>query len=69
MSAPRRGRPRPLETIRRDEKTLRLLHQQPLSRDELAYRLGCTSHLAYLSLWRLRQLGQVERVGTAWHLV
>lgn len=57
-----RGRPRPQETIARDALTLRLLRRSRLTRDELAQRLDCTSHLAYLSLWRLQQDGLVRRV-------
>jgi predicted ArsR family transcriptional regulator len=57
-----RGRPRPQDTIRRDQTALRLLAEQPMTRDELAARLRCTSHLAYLALWRLNNDGLVERL-------
>jgi predicted ArsR family transcriptional regulator len=56
-----RGRPRPTETIDRDQQTLELLSRGPLTRKELADRLGVNLNLAYLTLDRLRELGRVRR--------
>lgn len=56
-----RGRPRPVDTIDRDQQTLELLARGPLSREELADMLGVNLNLAYLSLDRLRLAGKVRR--------
>lgn len=53
-----RGRPRPDETIERDEVVLKTLREQgPKTRNELADMLGMDDQLpkVYLSLNRLRQ--------------
>lgn len=63
QTAPRpRGRPRPDDTISRDERVLELLGRGSLSRQELADRLGVNINLAYLSLRRLRQQGRVHQI-------
>lgn len=61
--APRRGRPRPQDTIARDNQVTSTLQQAvaPLTRNDIASALGITSEAAYLSLHRLRQAGQVKR--------
>lgn len=60
--AARRGRPRPQDTIARDEKVLKALEGGAKSREELAAELGIESSHAYLSLFRLRKQGKVERL-------
>ncbi len=58
----RRGRPRPQNTIERDESVYRLLHTKgPLTRTQVAEELGCKPSVAYMSLFRLRRDGQVQR--------
>lgn len=56
-----RGRPRPQETIDRDEKVYQLLSKGPLSRTDIAEKLGITTQHAYMSLFRLKRDGYVER--------
>lgn len=59
---PRRGRPRPPENIERDEQVYSLLKRQgPLTRNEVAERLGLTVSLTYLALDRLRRDGRIRR--------
>jgi predicted ArsR family transcriptional regulator len=59
---PRRGRPRPEDTIERDRQVLDLLIEEgPLPRNQIADRLGTTHTLAYLALTRLRNRGLVKR--------
>lgn len=60
-----RGRPRPEETIRRDELVLSILKGQPMSRNRLWEKLSTEGDLAspsqvWLSLDRLRKEGRVK---------
>lgn len=58
-----RGRPRPQETVTRDEQVYELLSRGgSLTRDELAALVRSTPHLTYLSLWRLARERRVRRV-------
>lgn len=59
-----RGRPRPAETIRRDETVLSLLRDNPdgLRRNDVAEMMGLNKSRTYLSLDRLRRLGLAEKV-------
>lgn len=58
----RRGRPRSPETIRRDELVLNALREVgPQTKEQLVAKLDLRPQLVYLSLWRLRRQGQVER--------
>lgn len=60
--APRRGRPRPPETLERDGQVLQLLERMgPLTRNDLAEALGIAPQLAYLALSRLAREGKVKR--------
>lgn len=71
----RRGRPRSQETIKRDDEVARVLAERgPLTRADVAAELNLPSSLVYLSLWRLRNDGRVERgsvgdVRHAWRVV
>jgi predicted transcriptional regulator len=71
----RRGRPRPQGTIDRDEQVLQLLQKGPLTRTEIAEKLGIESGAAYLSLFRLHKTGRVAKVakgegtGNSWEAV
>jgi hypothetical protein len=76
---PRRGRPRPEETIQRDEKALEVIREQggSTTRNKLQEALGGEQagvklSQAYLTLWRLRSQGKLvrERQGTehVWRL-
>jgi len=60
-TAPRRGRPRPQETIQRDEQVLQALGAEGKTREDLVTTTGLTANQVYLSLWRLRKNGQAER--------
>jgi site-specific DNA-cytosine methylase len=60
-----RGRPRPQETIERDNVVLSVI-TEPLSRDAIAQRLAeagtaVTPKAVYLSLWRLQRSGKITR--------
>lgn len=60
-----RGRPRPEETIQRDERVVRILSRGPMSRNRLWQALkeeepSVTSSQVWLSLDRLRNLGRVR---------
>lgn len=59
-----RGRPRPEETIRRDELVLSFLKEQPLSRNRIWEKLSETETVSpsqvWLSLDRLRKEGKVK---------
>lgn len=60
-----RGRPRPEETIRRDERVLSLLKEQSMSRNRLWEKLSAEGDLVspsqvWLSLDRLRKEGKVK---------
>jgi predicted transcriptional regulator len=57
------GRPRPQDTIARDGKVKQLLVDSgPLTRAQIAEKMGITPSLAYLSLFRLSKRGEVRRV-------
>lgn len=59
-----RGRPRPEETIRRDERVLSLLRGQSMSRNRIWEKLSETETVSpsqvWLSLDRLRKEGKVK---------
>jgi hypothetical protein len=57
----RRGRPRSQETIQRDELVLKKLAEGPRTKEQLVQELGLKDTHVYLSLWRLRRDGHVER--------
>ncbi len=59
-----RGRPRPAETIERDEKVLALLRRNPdgLTRNAIAEALDVNTSVTWLALDRLRRAGAVEKV-------
>lgn len=57
----RRGRPRSDDTLKRDASVLEQLRAGEKTREELATALDETPNLVYLSLYRLRRSGQVER--------
>lgn len=61
---PRRGRPRSQETLARDEQVLKLLSDgQPRSRRQIADEIGVEEQsIVYLSLYRLRRDGRIQRV-------
>lgn len=61
---PQRGRPRPLETIRRDETILQLLRDNPsgLMRNDIAEMMNLNKSRTYLSLDRLRRQGLAVKV-------
>lgn len=61
---PQRGRPRPTETIRRDETILQLLRDNPdgLLRNDIAEMMNLNKSKTYLSLDRLRRRGLAEKV-------
>lgn len=60
---PRRGRPRPIETIRRDETILHLLRDNPdgMSRNDLSEMMSLDTVKTWLALDRLRKEGLVAR--------
>jgi transposase len=60
---PQRGRPRPAETIRRDETILQLLRDHPdgLERNAIAEAMNLNKSKTYLSLDRLRRQGLAEK--------
>jgi predicted transcriptional regulator len=57
----RRGRPRPQDTLNRDDQVHQLLSKGPLTKTQIAEKLGIESSHAYLSLFRLQREGRVER--------
>jgi len=58
---PRRGRPRPQDSIDRDRKILELLTEQgPQTRNDVSDSLRISRSLAYLALARLRGKGQIK---------
>lgn len=63
----RRGRPRSQETIERDDLVLQLLSDGVArTRDEIAEELSVDKgSIVYLSLYRLRNAGKVQRVEVA----
>jgi predicted Rossmann fold nucleotide-binding protein DprA/Smf involved in DNA uptake len=60
----RRGRPRSRETLQRDEVVLKALSDGPKTKEQLVEELKLKDTHVYLSLWRLRRDGQVERVSS-----
>jgi hypothetical protein len=60
---PTRGRPRPAETIRRDDTILSLLQDHPdgLTRNAIAEAMNLNKSRTYLSLDRLRRRGLAEK--------
>lgn len=60
-----RGRPRPIDTVQRDEQAVQLLRSGPLTREELAERLGVKSSLAYLVAFRLTRSGKARKIAPA----
>lgn len=56
----RRGRPRPVAVIERDEQVLRAL-TSPMTRDQLAEASGVPKEKVYLSMFRLRDAGLIKR--------
>lgn len=56
----RKGRPRPTDTIERDQRIFDEL-TEPLTRGALVEKTGMESKLVYLSLWRLNRDGRVKR--------
>lgn len=61
QTAPRRGRPRPAETIERDERIYGLLAEGSMSRGQLAQETDLTTDLIALALGRLRRDGRVRQ--------
>jgi hypothetical protein len=61
QTAPRRGRPRPAETIERDQRIHELLTAGSMSRGQLAADTGLTTDLVALALGRLRRAGRVRQ--------
>lgn len=61
QTAPRRGRPRPVETIERDERIYQLLAEGAQSRGQLAQETGLTTDLVALALGRLRRAGRIRQ--------
>ena len=57
----RRGRPRPLSTIERDRQVLAALADGGQTREQLVEKTELTKSQVYLSLWRLRKDGAIER--------
>jgi site-specific DNA-cytosine methylase len=57
-----RGRPRPGETVERDRRVFETLAGAGKTREALATELDMEPKLVYLSLYRLRRDGRVERV-------
>jgi predicted ArsR family transcriptional regulator len=61
-----RGRPRPQDTIERDNRVHQvLIDKGHLTRQQLADELGVKPSIAYMSLFRLRRDGRVQRVAGA----
>lgn len=55
-----RGRPRPSETMKRDEQIMELLRTGPRTRNQICKETGLTTSIVYLSLDRLRKRDQVR---------
>ena len=65
-----RGRPRPGETIERDEKVLAHLQGAgPQTRAQVATALELEGKFVYLSLYRLHKAGAITRSGATWAVV
>lgn len=56
----RRGRPRPVTVIERDEQVFNAL-TSPMTRDQLADASGVPKEKVYLSMFRLRDAGRIKR--------
>lgn len=61
QTAPRRGRPRPAETIERDNRIHALLAGYPRSRGQIARETGLSTDLVHLALRRLQRDGRVQQ--------
>lgn len=61
QTVPRRGRPRPVETIERDDRIHALLTEEARSRGQLAQATGLTTDLVHLALGRLKRAGRVRQ--------
>lgn len=61
QTAARRGRPRPAETIERDETIHQLLTDGARSRGQIAEATGLTTDLVALALGRLRRAGRIQQ--------
>lgn len=61
---PRRGRPRPAETIERDRKILAMLRANPdgLSRNAIAEEMGLETVKTWLALDRLRRQDLARKI-------
>lgn len=58
----RRGRPRPRDTVDRDEQVFQLLRTGgPTTKSDLAAKLEAKENVVYLALSRLRENGRVRR--------
>lgn len=57
-----RGRPRPADTIERDEQVFRALADGPRGREAIAAEFGVNVNIIYMSLVRLRRAGRVHTV-------
>lgn len=63
-TAKRKGRPRPEDTIKRDEQVLKLIAESGdngVTRTQLAETLELEGNTVYLSLFRLKQDGTIVR--------
>lgn len=56
-----RGRPRPAETIERDDRIYGLLAEGALSRSQIAVETGLTTDLVALALRRLKRDGRARQ--------
>ncbi|MFE6634643.1 hypothetical protein ACFVFT_15100 [Streptomyces tendae] len=61
QTTPRRGRPRPTETIERDNQIHTLLAGGARSRGQIAQETGLTTDLVHLALRRLQRDGRVRQ--------
>lgn len=61
QTTPRRGRPRPTETIERDNRIHALLERGALSRGQIAQETGLTADLVHLALRRLQRDDRVRQ--------
>lgn len=58
----RKGRPRPAETVERDQKVFDALAEGGLTREAIATRTDLEAKSVYLSLWRLKRDSRVEPI-------
>jgi predicted Rossmann fold nucleotide-binding protein DprA/Smf involved in DNA uptake len=62
-TAPRpRGRPRPDDVVARDEAVFEYVTSEPISTQDIAEATEIQRSHVYLSLYRLRDTGRVQRV-------